>query len=105
MPTKDTLTIDGVVCYKDEDGIWKPLTQSEGYEDEAILAPLVKTGDILKRNGRCYDVIIADSNIFVICRVKWSNRERSYITKYNRPEVYANQREINTLEELGFEKI
>lgn len=66
---------------------------------------LVKTGDILKRKGKCYEVIIADDNIFVICRVKWSNRERSYITKYNRPEVYANQCEINTLEELGFEKI
>ena len=104
MPTKNNRYIRQIWYKNDDNGKWKPLTQTEivqSLEDNAV----AKTGDILKRNGKCYEVIIADSNIFVICRIKWSNRERSYITKYNRPEVYANQCEINTLEELGFEKI
>lgn len=102
MPTNNIEKEMKNLCYKDNEGEWKPLIQVEEIEGEETL---VKTGDILKRNGKAYEVIIADTNIFVICRLKWSNREHSYITKYNRPEVYANQSDINTLEELGFKKL
>lgn len=102
MPTKNTEKEISTLYYKeDKEAEWKPFMKT----NNILETPLVTTGDIVKRKGKYYEVIIADENIFVICRLKWSNKERSYITKYNRPEVYANQRDINTLEELGFEKI
>ena len=102
MPTKNTEKEIETLYYKeDNEAEWKPLMKT----NNILETPLVKTGDIVKRKGKSYEVIIADENIFVICRLKWSNREHSYITKHNRLEVYANQRDINTLEELGFEKI
>lgn len=56
---------------------------------------LVKTGDKITRNGEKYDVIIADDNIFVLCKFTDENT-----VNYDFPEVYANQSEINTLEDL-----
>lgn len=62
---------------------------------------IVKTGDILIRLGRYYEVIVADSNVFVICPIKWDKSRR---VNYMRAEVYANQSEINTLKDLNFFK-
>ena len=64
---------------------------------------LVNTGDWLMRDTKLYEVVIADDNIFVVCPLKRSKREKCLIVKYSRPEIYANQEEINTLTELGFD--
>ena len=63
---------------------------------------LVKTNDTLVRKGKKYEVVIADDNIFVVCQLKFSKKEKSVIVEYSRPEIYANQLTINTLDELGF---
>lgn len=65
---------------------------------------LVKTGDWLDRNMKLYEVVIADDNIFVVCPLKRSKKEKSMIVKYSKPEIYANQEEINTLTDLGFDR-
>ena len=65
---------------------------------------LVKTNDVLTRDGKTYEVVIADDNIFVICLMGWDNLQGSWVTHYDVPEIYANQSSINTLEELRFEK-
>ena len=66
---------------------------------------LVKTNDILYRNKKRYEVVIADDNIFVVCPVKYNKKEKSAIVKYTKAEIYANQSGINTLWELGFDTI
>jgi hypothetical protein len=66
---------------------------------------LVKTGDVLFRGKKKYEVVIADENIFVICPIVYSRREKSQIVKYTKTEIYANQSSINTLWELGFDTI
>ena len=66
---------------------------------------LVKTNDILIRDGKHYEVVIADDNIFVICLMEYDNLEGSWIIHYDAPEIYANQSSINTLEELSFKRI
>jgi|WetSurMetagenome_2_1015567.scaffolds.fasta_scaffold00725_16 hypothetical protein len=63
---------------------------------------LVNTNDVLLRNKQRWQVIIADDNIFVICKVNYSKKEGCDVTSYLRPEVYGNQSEMNTLEELHF---
>lgn len=65
---------------------------------------LVRTHDVLIRNGKKYEVVIADDNIFVVCPLKYSKKEKSVIVKYSIPEIYSNQTSINTLAELGFSK-
>jgi hypothetical protein len=65
---------------------------------------LVRTNDKLIRNGKKYEVVIADDNIFVICPVVYDEKEKSEIVKYNQAEIYANQTSINTLEDLKFER-
>lgn len=66
---------------------------------------LVKTKDILFRGKKKYEVVIADDNIFVICPIVYSKREMSVIVKYAKAEIYANQSNINTLWELGFDTV
>lgn len=66
---------------------------------------LVKTNDVLIRNEQKYQVIIADDNIFVVCPIIYSKKEKSEIVKYSETEIYANQDTINTLEDLNFKKI
>ena len=73
-------------------------------ENCKIIRTLVKTKDILIRNNKKYEVVIADDNIFVICPFIYSKREKSVIVKYNKAEIYANQSSINTLKELRFKK-
>jgi hypothetical protein len=63
---------------------------------------LVKTNDVLIREGKKYEVVIADDNIFVICPIVYDEKEESEIVKYDKAEIYANQSSINTLEELRF---
>lgn len=65
---------------------------------------LVKTNDILVRENKRYEVVIADDNIFVICPIVYDEEEQSEIVKYDKAEIYANQESINTLEELRFTK-
>ncbi len=67
--------------------------------------PLVGTGDWIERGKKLYEVVIADCNIFVVCPLRYSKREKSWIVKYSRPEIYANQARINTLTELGFREV
>ena len=74
------------------------------YNKAELNEQLVKTKDLLDRNGNLYEVVIADENIFVVCPLKYSKKEKSMIVKYSQPEIYANQREINTLAELGFDR-
>lgn len=63
---------------------------------------IVETGDILIRDGKSYEVVIADDNIFVVCLMDYDEAEGSKVTHYAQPEIYANQRSINTLEDLNF---
>ena len=65
---------------------------------------LVRTNDELIRNGKKYEVVIADDNIFVICPIVYDKKENSEVVKYDKSEIYANQSEINTLAELGFDR-
>lgn len=66
---------------------------------------LVRTNDMLIRDNKKYEVVIADDNIFVICPIVYDKKEKSDIIKYDKAEIYANQSSINTLEELRFERI
>jgi hypothetical protein len=63
---------------------------------------IVNTNDVLLRGKQRYQVIIADDNIFVICKMNYNKKEGCDVTSYAHPEVYANQSDINTLEELHF---
>ena len=65
---------------------------------------LVRTNDMLIRDNKKYDVVIADDNIFVVCPIVYDKKEKSDVVKYDKAEIYANQSSINTLEELRFEK-
>lgn len=64
---------------------------------------LVKTGDILLRDDVQYEVIIADDNIFVIGKMRYTKRD-GWITSYTKTEIYSNLESINTLEQLRFVK-
>lgn len=66
---------------------------------------LVKTGDMLVRKNKEYEVVIADDNIFVICPLVYNKKEVCLTVKYDKAEIYANQVSINTLEELKFERL
>lgn len=52
-----------------------------------------------------FRVVIADDNIFVICPIVYDEQEKSDIVKYDKAEIYANQKCINTLDELNFKII
>ena len=60
---------------------------------------------MLIRGKQRYEVVIADDNIFVICKVNYSKKEGCDITHYMKPEIYGNQSDINTLEQLHFSVI
>lgn len=56
MPTKNTEKEIGTLYYKeDNEAEWKPLMKT----NNILETPLVKTGDIVKRKGKFYEVIIA----------------------------------------------
>lgn len=61
---------------------------------------IVETGDKLIRDRIKYQVVIADNNIFVIC--KYTSET---VVDYEYPEIYTNRSEINTLDVLHFEKL
>lgn len=64
---------------------------------------LVYTGDIVKRGGARYDVVIADENIFVVCRrTKYNGRETG-VTSYRMPEIYSNDPRMGSLAAYQFE--
>lgn len=69
------------------------------------MTKIVKTNDMISRGSKTYEVVIADDNIFVACPVKYSRKEKSNVVNYARAEIYANQKEINTLEDLRFIKL
>lgn len=81
-----------------------PISQADELHEKFFAKPksLVKTGAWLERGTKLYEVVIADDNIFVVCPLKYSKKEKCMIVKYSRPEIYANQEEINTLADLGF---
>lgn len=80
-----------------------PISQAgELFKKTEQLPPLIKTGELLGRGKDLYEVVIADDNIFVVCPLEYSKKERCVILKYSHPEIYANQCEINTLSDLGF---
>lgn len=64
---------------------------------------LVKTGEILLRDDVHYEVIIADDNIFVIGKMRYTKRD-GWITSFTKVEIYSNLESINTLEQLRFTK-
>ena len=66
---------------------------------------LVRTNDRLIRDNKKYEVVIADDNIFVICPIVYDEKEKSEVVKYSKAEIYANQKSINTLEDLGFLRV
>ena len=66
---------------------------------------LVKTNDVLIRNEQKYQVVIADDNIFVVCPIFYDAIEESDVVRYTKAEIYANQKYINTLDELNFKTI
>lgn len=90
-------------CKAKEKNAVCPLSNVELSGKIGQLTTLVKTGDWLDRYGNLYEVVIADDNIFVVCPLKHSKKEKSMIVKYSKPEIYANQEEINTLTDLGFD--
>jgi hypothetical protein len=63
---------------------------------------IVNTGDIVLRGKQRYSVVIADDNIFVICKMNYSKKEGCDITHYMNLEIYGNQSDMNTLEQLHF---
>ena len=65
---------------------------------------ITKTGRLLFRKGKVYEVVIADDNIFVVCPRIYSKKENSMIVKYSKPSIYSNQSSINSLSDLGFSK-
>jgi hypothetical protein len=66
---------------------------------------IVKTGDMLLRGKQRYEVVIADDNIFVICKVRYSRKEGCDIMDFRHTEIYGNQSEMNTLDDLHFNVI
>lgn len=66
---------------------------------------LVKTGDKIVRGENHYEVLIADDNIFVIGKTRYDEKEGCSVVNYDKAEIYANQSEINTLNELGFRRV
>jgi hypothetical protein len=65
---------------------------------------LVQTKDIIERDGQAYEVVIADSNIFVIGAYSFDEEEACYTTSYENLEAYSNDESVNTLARLGFVK-
>lgn len=61
---------------------------------------LVETGNFITRNNAQYQVIIADENIFIICECHYDEKEESFVTNYEKPEVYSNLFEVNSLKDL-----
>lgn len=70
---------------------------------EKTAGRLVYKGDILKRGGARYDVVIADEDIFVVCRrTKYNGRETG-VTSYRMPEIYSNDPRMGSLVAYQFE--
>ena len=68
---------------------------------------IVTTGQLLQniKNGKTYEVVIADDNIFVVCPWKYNRKENCMVVKYSKPSIYANQADINSLGDCGFMSI
>ena len=96
---------DCLKSYVLEYGNYDKITHWTSFELCGNSEQLVKTNDLLVRESRRYEVVIADDNIFVICPIVYNEVEQSDIVKYDKSEIYANQQSINTLEEMRFEKL
>lgn len=95
---------DCLKSYVLEYGNYNKVTHWSSFELCGNSEQLVKTNDLLVRENIRYEVVIADDNIFVVCPIVYDEAEKSDVVKYDKAEIYANQKRINTLEELGFEK-
>lgn len=94
-------TLNG--CNVDERNGVCPMANTVHGEDKQSTT-LTKTGKLLYRKGKVYEVVIADDNIFVVCPWKYSKKEGCAIVKYSKPSIYSNQSNINSLSDLGFSK-
>lgn len=65
---------------------------------------LVKKGDVLVRNGICYEVVICDEQIFVVGEMRYLKKENCISTNFERLQAYSNDESINTLTQLNFAK-
>lgn len=55
---------------------------------------MVKTGDWIMRDGKHYEVIIADKRLFVACPMSGG------VTNYEQASVYSNNPTVLTLDEM-----
>lgn len=69
---------------------------------DQVSGRLVFTGEILKRDGVRYDVVVADMNVFVVCRRITRKGKETGVTSYLSPEIYSNDRALGSLERYGF---
>ena len=63
---------------------------------------MVKKGDFLEREGRVYEVVVCDDDIFVIGEVSYDATECRRSTSYENLEAYSNNNTVNTLADLKF---
>lgn len=96
---------DCLKSYVLEYGNYDEVTHWSSFELYGNSKQLVKTNDLLVRKNIRYEVVIADDNIFVVCPIVYDEAEKSDVVKYDKAEIYANQKSINTLEELRFNKL
>lgn len=69
---------------------------------DKFVGRLVYTGDILKRGGDRFDVVIADENVFVVCRRRKYNGRETGETSYRMPEIYSNDPRMGSLDRYLF---
>jgi hypothetical protein len=65
---------------------------------------LVKKGDILVRDGICYEVIVCDEQYFVVGEMRYLKKEGCIRTNFEHTQVYSNDESVNTLAQLHFAK-
>lgn len=97
------------VIYKDGYTSWSPKDVfEEAYCDASEM--LVKKGDFVGKDDGDgtlipFEVICADTSVFVTAPVKLKKDGKHTTTNYNHLAAYSNMSSINTLEELHFVKL
>lgn len=65
---------------------------------------LVKKGDILVRDGLCYEVVLCDEQLFVVGEMRYIKKENTIRTNFEHLQAYSNDETVNTLAQLNFTK-
>lgn len=65
---------------------------------------LVKKGDVLVRDGICYEVVICDEELFVVGEMRYIKKENCIRTNFEHLQAYSNDETVNTLTQLKFAK-